>query len=86
MATLIHEGIIDAIDINQQHPLPVDRHPLHLARLEFRNLPDGDELSHTATFPLVYLPHRSGEGLGWRGPSLSKGEGRSWAWQTPNSA
>ena len=48
MAALVFEGVIHTIDIDQQHALSVNGHPLHLARLEGRHLADGDELDHAA--------------------------------------
>ena len=71
MAALVFEGVICALDIDQQHSFSVNGHPLHLARLEVRKFADGDVLSHVIvspkTDPLRCPASLSGREIAWDG-------------------
>src|SRR5918992_4733169 len=63
MTAFVLEGIIGALDIDQEYPLPVDCHPLHLARLEVRSSPNRDELGHAIISSHLLPP--CGGGFRW---------------------
>src|SRR5918996_1691201 len=57
MTTLVLEGVVGAIDVDQQHTFAGNCNPFHLAWLEVADRPNGDKVAHAGMLPLVSCPH-----------------------------